>query len=140
MNPLQKDIHNQIKEHSLVLQRLNAMKKLVSKKARKPAPRRQPRVEIEALAAPAAPASATKRQKVIAQLIGILHSMGVTSPNIGPASIYANPPIGFSGLKMLAYCQTCRAWFGCPGLADQSAQKSVNEMATAVIGAGGEPR
>jgi hypothetical protein len=80
------------------------------------------------------------RQRIIQQLIGLLHSGGVNSPGIGPSSTYEGPDIGFSPGRMLAYCQTCRVWFRCPGLADQPASLSINEMASAILAAGGHPR
>lgn len=81
-----------------------------------------------------------ERQRVVHQLVGLLHSGGVNSPGIGPSSTYDGPDIGFSDGRMLAYCQDCRGWFHCPGLADQPTSLSVNEMATKILAAGGHPR
>jgi hypothetical protein len=80
------------------------------------------------------------RQRVVEQLIGLLHSEGVNSPGIGPSSTYSGPLIGFSAGRMLSYSQTCKDWFGCPGLADQPRTISVNQMATKILAAGGHPR
>jgi hypothetical protein len=94
------------------------------------------------IAAPAMiqPADGSKREQVIAQLIGLLHSEGVNAPSLGPSSVYGDFPIGFSPLRMLAYCQTCRRWFRCKGLADEKPTISVGKMATKIIAAGGNPR
>ncbi len=116
---------NALKE---ILKRLTVMSRLAKKKAR-------PVTKGAPVATPA-----SQRPKVIAQLVGILHAMGVNSPSIGPSSVYANPPIGFSKSQMESYCQICRKWFGCPALEDQAPTITINKMATAVLQAGGLPR
>jgi hypothetical protein len=130
--PIDQTIRTRTEDLKKVLQSLGMMKRLADKKV-KPAAR-------SARMAAAAPAPAGQRAKVVEQLIGLLHSEGVNSPNITPASTYNGPQIGFSNGRMQSYCQTCRAWFHCPGMATQSVTITVNQMATAVIGAGGQPR
>jgi hypothetical protein len=144
MNTLLKNIQKTRAHLAAVNRGLAALEKRARKKV--PKKKKAPQKVLAAvrggagIAAAAAPApSASKRARVVVQLIGILHSDGKTDPSIGPGSVYANPPIGYGQPRMNSYSLTCQEWFGCV-FALPANTITVNQMATLVLNAGGEPR